>query len=223
MTDRRFDTAFERYRRALRDGDYELALECEVRLGMRPGAEQRGRLSPLEARRFMLSGNAYLTVVNLNARVGDHAPRRTYRVRWWRKRGGRFFIDYLYGQDNNADYSHLGCLVPTDGRLRMELRNDVPQALEFKVLADHLKLEARYDVPFLPHGWAVYHEGRCGRCGRRLTVPESIVSGIGPECRNKATEEGVWTLPGGLLVAEQDPGVPKPPADKPFLKGLVDE
>ena len=30
-------------------------------------------------------------------------------------------------------------------------------------------------------GW---HEGRCGRCGRKLTVPESIEAGYGPECIN---------------------------------------
>ena len=27
-----------------------------------------------------------------------------------------------------------------------------------------------------------WHEGVCGRCGRRLTVPESIDTGFGPEC-----------------------------------------
>jgi hypothetical protein len=27
-----------------------------------------------------------------------------------------------------------------------------------------------------------HHEGKCGRCGRLLTVPSSIESGIGPEC-----------------------------------------
>jgi len=31
----------------------------------------------------------------------------------------------------------------------------------------------------------VHHEGRCGRCGRALTVPESIKSGFGPECIGK--------------------------------------
>jgi|SRR5262252_9422507 len=28
----------------------------------------------------------------------------------------------------------------------------------------------------------VRHEGRCGRCGRELTTPESIDTGFGPEC-----------------------------------------
>lgn len=28
----------------------------------------------------------------------------------------------------------------------------------------------------------VYHESRCGKCGRALTTPESVSSGIGPVC-----------------------------------------
>lgn len=28
----------------------------------------------------------------------------------------------------------------------------------------------------------VWHEGSCGRCGRKLTVPSSIETGLGPEC-----------------------------------------
>jgi len=37
----------------------------------------------------------------------------------------------------------------------------------------------------LPDQVEVWHEGRCARCGRRLTVPESISSGFGPECITK--------------------------------------
>lgn len=28
----------------------------------------------------------------------------------------------------------------------------------------------------------IYHIGRCGRCGKKLTTPESILTGLGPEC-----------------------------------------
>jgi len=28
----------------------------------------------------------------------------------------------------------------------------------------------------------VYHSGKCGRCNKKLTVPDSIVTGLGPEC-----------------------------------------
>lgn len=37
----------------------------------------------------------------------------------------------------------------------------------------------------LPEFIEIWHEGKCGRCGRRLTVPESIESGFGPECSKK--------------------------------------
>ena len=31
-------------------------------------------------------------------------------------------------------------------------------------------------------GVEIYHAGKCGRCGRKLTTPESILTGLGPEC-----------------------------------------
>lgn len=31
----------------------------------------------------------------------------------------------------------------------------------------------------------VFHVGNCGRCGKRLTTPESILTGLGPECSKK--------------------------------------
>ena len=37
-------------------------------------------------------------------------------------------------------------------------------------------------------GAELWHEGRCGRCGIRLTVPESIARGLGPTCYGKATQ-----------------------------------
>lgn len=39
--------------------------------------------------------------------------------------------------------------------------------------------------PQLPTSVEFWHEGQCGRCGRELTVPESIKSGIGPECAKR--------------------------------------
>lgn len=37
----------------------------------------------------------------------------------------------------------------------------------------------------LPQFIEIWHEGRCGRCGRVLTVPSSIEVGIGPECAKR--------------------------------------
>jgi hypothetical protein len=43
-----------------------------------------------------------------------------------------------------------------------------------------------------------HHAGRCGRCGRLLTVPESIESGIGPECQDKMAFEALGGAEGLL-------------------------
>ncbi len=37
----------------------------------------------------------------------------------------------------------------------------------------------------LPEGVRFWHEGRCGRCGRTLTDPESCARGLGPTCAGK--------------------------------------
>ena len=34
----------------------------------------------------------------------------------------------------------------------------------------------------LPPALEVWHEGRCGRCGRKLTTPQSVETGFGPVC-----------------------------------------
>lgn len=38
----------------------------------------------------------------------------------------------------------------------------------------------------LPNIVHVLHNGRCSRCGRKLTDPESLRTGIGPTCRKKS-------------------------------------
>lgn len=37
----------------------------------------------------------------------------------------------------------------------------------------------------IPQYCEVFHTGTCGRCGRKLTTPESILTGLGPECSKK--------------------------------------
>ena len=56
-----------------------------------------------------------------------------------------------------------------------------PDALSWKVLEWAMKVV--YSGKPFPEGYTLKHSNRCGRCGRMLTVPESITDGIGPECR----------------------------------------
>ena len=58
---------------------------------------------------------------------------------------------------------------------------ECPQVLAVFLWTVHMMVN---DRP-MPDGYGVYHMGRCMRCGRDLTEPESIKSGLGPYCRGK--------------------------------------
>ena len=136
----------------------------------------------IDALRYMLAGNA--TVTFKSQKTGD---RRTFKIRK-NKPSERFpnpegfFVSFLNGPDNESDYLYLGMI---SGTLEFRLTNasragaDSVVYKAFKYVWD--KLQCTEDVP----GVEIWHSGKCGRCGRTLTVPESIESGIGPECASK--------------------------------------
>lgn len=145
---------------------------------------ERGQLRTWdEAREFMLGGNAIFTLRSL--RTGE---RFTYRVRSKKEDKDSpdptYFVCWLRGPDNSADYGYVGVLRRDLG-LRLtgasRVGRSAPCVLGLVWFLDAMK-----------HGRAVlgnrvefWHEGRCGRCGRRLTVPESVAAGIGPECAGR--------------------------------------
>ncbi len=141
----------------------------------------RAKLADAAAiRAFALAGHARFTLVSQKT-----GARYTYEVlEPAEKRPGSnvLFVRVLTGQNNEADYSYLGCVFDTakfvHGR-KSHVPADAPSAKAFvwawpRIVAgvDLLNCE-------------VWHEGRCGRCGRVLTVPESITNGIGPVCAEK--------------------------------------
>jgi hypothetical protein len=124
-------------------------------------------------RAFMLAGNAYFTL-----RSEKTGTRYTYAVSKADAEPGKpevWFVGFLTGPDNTSDYQYLGIL--RDGRFKLTAKS--------KLNADSLPVKAfawTWEHLDNLHGVEVWHEGRCGRCGRRLTVPESIERGFGPEC-----------------------------------------
>lgn len=136
-----------------------------------------GQLTTIDSvKGFALAGNARLTV--RSTRTGT---RFTYRLRQSKDKAVTF-VSVLTGTDNESDYEFFGTLKP-DGRFvgssRSRVTLEAPSAKAFVWLwtalaADHL-----------PGTVEVWHEGRCGRCGRALTVPESLATGLGPECVTK--------------------------------------
>lgn len=132
---------------------------------------------------FMLAGNATLTLVSTKTQA-----RFTYKVRAPEERKGNVshFVSLLNGSDNEGSYIYLGLVRNGNGGYRYE------HGKKARVGADAASAKAfawfwgnvvgRRELPASVELW---HAGTCGRCGRTLTVPESIERGIGPECWNK--------------------------------------
>jgi len=129
-----------------------------------------------QARAFVLAGRAIFTLVS--AKTG---ARFTYRVSAPKDGGDIHFVSVLTGPNNTQDYEYLG--IVRDGRFGLtrasRISADAPSAKAFAWAWPRI---ARGE---LPEQLQVWHEGRCGRCGRALTVPESIAAGLGPECAGR--------------------------------------
>lgn len=127
--------------------------------------------------RFMLAGNAHVTFQS-----GKTGTRFTYHVEAAPEREAfrvTHFVKVLTGPDH---YEYLGCIYPN--RLYKHGRNSkistgAPSAIAFTWCW------AKLTAGKMPGVLGVYHEGRCGKCGRRLTTPESIETGLGPTCAKR--------------------------------------
>lgn len=87
------------------------------------------------------------------------------------------FVSVLSGPDNTSDYSYLG-FIGTDGRFRTSKGSKIgTEADSYK--AFNWFWDRANNLPkvleFIP-------SGKCCRCGRELTTPDSVAKGIGPEC-----------------------------------------
>lgn len=92
-----------------------------------------------------------------------------------------YFLSLLTGPDNTSDYTYMGMLDIREGTLRSTRASKVSEnAKSWQVAL--WALDVIYGRLPIKHPYAIRHEGRCGCCGRRLTTPESLIRGIGPEC-----------------------------------------
>lgn len=128
-------------------------------------------------RRFVTAGNA--TVTLSSKKTGD---RVTLKFRGVKEKPDLYFVNAMADNDNEGYYAYLGLL--DRGSLRRTSKSrfseDCKSFKAAKFFCDHILGAGR-----LPDQLEVRHEGRCGRCARKLTTPESIDRGIGPECWGK--------------------------------------
>lgn len=126
-----------------------------------------------------------------NGIITIHSPRgghRTFRIRTQpadaKFAPNRQIVAMLTGPDNGTDYTSFGFVVSGDvivwqSRMGPAVgANGLHERSDWEVFA--LMLSHRTD--FEAHGYRYLHEATCRRCNRRLTTPESIAAGVGPEC-----------------------------------------
>jgi hypothetical protein len=175
-----------------------------------PEEERVGRLgSPDIVRGYVLGNTGTAAAITVVGKASGE--RRTFRFRRALKARAEgavdsFFLDLLSGPDNIGDYTPLAELhrFPCGGVSR-ELRRTVGESSVAARLAGALALTLtsagwRGEEGRQAAVWAAvdfWHDGRCGRCSKGLTVPESVERGLGPECAGRVHGGAVWGPLGG--------------------------
>ena len=143
-------------------------------------SEMRGQLTSIEdIKNFVLAGNATITI-----RSGATGSRFTFKIRTPKHaQSPIWFVSLLTGSDNENHYEYVGQIRNNglfDHGRKSRISNDATSVKAFSWFWNMIRA-GRSNILEQAE---VYHEGRCGRCGRKLTVPESVESGFGPECIN---------------------------------------
>lgn len=121
---------------------------------------------------FILAGKSTFTLKN-----NKTESRFTYKVSKCKdkQKEGLFFVKAHV----NSAYQYIGYISNNSFRYgsKSHLQKTDLSVTAFEVCFNNILSQRKFHSSL-----EVWHEGRCGRCGRILTVPESIISGIGPEC-----------------------------------------
>jgi hypothetical protein len=93
-----------------------------------------------------------------------------------------YFVTLLRGQDNVHDFAYMGVLRKP-GNFFITTKSQVTRhPTSYKVLVWFLDAMRNGREILGGKPLEFWHSGRCGCCGRLLTVPDSVSLGIGPEC-----------------------------------------
>ena len=141
---------------------------------------------------FILAGRAVFTLEvskDFQSKYNTK-PHYTYLVDFVEGKGkwsDSYFVKLLTGPDNTRSYSYIGKIRQEDGFIILTKKSNFTQeSIPVKLLSRILKRIWSDECDKISEaGFNLHHEGRCGRCGRVLTTPESIETGLGPICINK--------------------------------------
>lgn len=118
---------------------------------------------------FLFGGNALFTVKNNE--TGKHMSFKVIKskktqknIYYVMKNDGQIFLGTIFDR-NKFVFSK-----------KSSVAIDSPEVKAFVFVFDRLLKNN------LPAKVEIWHNGKCGRCGRTLTEPSSILVGYGPEC-----------------------------------------
>ena len=126
------------------------------------------KLNNSYAMKFIFAGNSTVTFLN-----NETENRFTYRIKK-AKDSDLFFVSVLTGPEQ---YSYIGTVF--NGIYKHGKKSNFTGAQSEKVFSYVL---SKLITESLSECIEIWHEGKCGKCNRPLTVPSSIETGIGPEC-----------------------------------------
>ena len=104
----------------------------------------------------------------------------TYKIRK-SKTSSTYFVSVLNGPDNTRNYTYIGAIFNTQVFKHTQNSKVLPSAVSFIAFDWFFRTMLNNDAK-LNESLNVYHSGTCARCGRKLTTPESVLTGFGPEC-----------------------------------------
>lgn len=132
--------------------------------------------SASDALKFILAGRATVTIVSKKT-----GTRFTYKVKA-KKDADEFdprFVSLMTGPDNERSYKFMATIFSRNN-LRWSAKSKVSRSHKGAMAFEWLFGMLRQNI--MPSSVEVWHSGKCGKCGRKLTVPLSIRTGIGPIC-----------------------------------------
>lgn len=146
-------------------------------------------------RDFLLAGRAEFTVSNPK---GEHYTVKVAQPKNSDARGQKpYFVSIKDSSHPRAKwgYCYAGILNTHNNTVARTFKSvyDVND-LKFKVAAWAIKTVLE-NLP-LPDGYSIKHVGKCGKCGKKLTDPESIDRGLGPVCVGSSVVLKTGNAPG---------------------------
>ena len=133
-------------------------------------------LSIDKSKKFLFGGNSTFTVVSKKT---NH--RITFKVKKLKSKD-IYFVSYLFGKDNQNSFKFIGTIFGKNGSYNPSRKNNNNPNSKINKSFNWIykSLIEESDEKFSQIEF--FHEGKCGKCGRKLTVPSSIESGFGPHC-----------------------------------------